>query len=142
MTTARQGDTVQVHYTGRLDDGSVFDSSERRDPLEFTIGEGQIIPGFENAVLGMAAGESKTVLIDCVDAYGPRFEEMVQVLLRSEMPDDIPLEIGAQLQANHPQGGPIILTVTDLTEDEVTLDANHPLAGQDLTFEIELVAIA
>lgn len=142
MTTARQGDTVRVHYTGKLEDGSVFDSSEQREPLEFTIGEGQIIPGFENAVLGMAAGENKTVLIDCVDAYGPRFDEMVQVIGRSEIPADIPLEIGAQLQAHHPQGGPIILTVTDLTEDEVTLDANHPLAGKDLTFEILLIEIA
>lgn len=139
--SAEHGNTVLVHYTGRLDDGSIFDSSVERDPLEFTLGEGQVIPGFENAVIGMETGESKTVLIDCLEAYGPRFEEMVQTVERSQIPSDIPLEIGAQLQAHHPQGGALILTVTDLTDTLVTLDANHPLAGQNLTFEIELLEI-
>lgn len=139
MTGAQQGDTVKVHYTGKLEDGSVFDSSIQRDPLEFTIGEGQIIPGFEKAVVGMEAGQNKTVQIESAEAYGPRYEEMVQIVERTQIPDNISLEVGAQLQANHPQGGPIILTVTDLTDAEVTLDANHPLAGKDLTFEIELV---
>lgn len=141
MSAAEHGNTVLVHYTGRLDDGSIFDSSVERDPLEFTLGEGQVIPGFENAVIGMETGESKTVLIDCLEAYGPRFEEMVQTVERSQIPADIPLEIGAQLQAHHPQGGALILTVTDLTDTLVTLDANHPLAGQNLTFEIELLEI-
>ena len=141
MTGSQQGDTVKVHYTGKLEDGSVFDSSLQRDPLEFTIGEGQIIPGFEKAVVGMEAGQNKTVQIESAEAYGPRYEEMVQVVERTQIPDDISLEVGAQLQANHPQGGPIILTVTDLSDAEVTLDANHPLAGKDLTFEIELVAL-
>jgi len=141
MTAAQQGDTVKVHYTGKLEDGSVFDSSLQRDPLEFTIGEGQIIPGFEKAVVGMEAGQNKTVQIESAEAYGPRYEEMVQVVERTQIPDDISLEVGAQLQANHPQGGPIILTVTELSDSEVTLDANHPLAGKDLTFEIELVAL-
>ena len=141
MTGSQQGDTIKVHYTGKLEDGSVFDSSLQRDPLEFTIGEGQIIPGFEKAVVGMEAGQNKTVQIESAEAYGPRYEEMVQVVERTQIPDDISLEVGAQLQANHPQGGPIILTVTDLSDAEVTLDANHPLAGKDLTFEIELVAL-
>lgn len=139
MAGAQQGDTVKVHYTGKLEDGSVFDSSLQRDPLEFTIGEGQIIPGFEKAVVGMEAGQNKTVQVESAEAYGPRYEEMVQVVERTQIPDNISLEVGAQLQANHPQGGPIILTVTDLSDSEVTLDANHPLAGKDLTFEIELV---
>ncbi len=141
MTGAQQGDTVRVHYTGKLEDGSVFDSSVERDPLEFKIGEGQIIPGFEKAVVGMEAGQNKTIQIEPGDGYGPRHEEMVQVVERNQIPENITLEVGAQLQANHPEGGPIILTVTDLTEAEVTLDANHPLAGLDLTFEIELVGI-
>jgi peptidylprolyl isomerase len=141
MSGAQQGDTVRVHYTGKLEDGSVFDSSVQRDPLEFTIGEGQIIPGFEKAVVGMEAGQNKTIQVESGDGYGPRHEEMVQVVERSQIPDNITLEVGAQLQANHPEGGPIILTVTELTEIEVTLDANHPLAGKDLTFEIELIGI-
>lgn len=141
MTAAQQGNTVKVHYTGKLEDGSVFDSSLQRDPLEFKIGEGQIIPGFEKAVVGMETGQNKTVQIEPDDGYGPRHEEMVQVVDRSQIPSNISLEIGAQLQANHPEGGPIILTVTDLTEADVTLDANHPLAGRNLTFEIEVVAI-
>ncbi len=141
MTGAQMGDTVRVHYTGKLEDGSIFDSSVQRDPLEFKIGEGQIIPGFEKAVVGMEAGQNKTIQIEPGDGYGPRLEEMVQVVERNQIPENITLEIGAQLQANHPEGGPIILTVTDLTEAEVTLDANHPLAGLDLTFEIELVGI-
>jgi peptidylprolyl isomerase len=137
----KQGDTVKVHYTGKLDDGTVFDSSVERDPLEFTIGEGQIIPGFEGAVIGMEAGESKVVVIDSVDAYGPHFEELVQVVDRAQIPDDIELEVGIQLQANHPQGGPLILTITEFSAETVTLDANHPLAGKDLTFEIEVLSI-
>lgn len=141
MTGAQQGDTVKVHYTGKLEDGSVFDSSLQRDPLEFTIGEGQIIPGFEKAVVGMEAGQNKTIQIESTEAYGPRYDEMVQIVERTQIPDNISLEVGAQLQANHPEGGPIILTVTDLNDSEVTLDANHPLAGKDLTFEIELVAL-
>lgn len=141
MALAQDGDKVSVHYTGKLEDGSVFDSSVERDPLEFTIGEGQIIPGFEKAVIGMEAGQNKTVQIGSDDAYGPHHDAMVQVVERSQIPDDITLDIGAQLQANHPEAGPIILTVTELNDSEVTLDANHPLAGKDLTFEIELVSI-
>jgi len=141
MPEAKTGDTVKVHYTGRLEDGEVFDSSVGTDPLEFTIGQGSIIPGFEQAVLGMAPGESKTETIEAGEAYGPRVDEMVQTIERSNIPSEIDLEIGQQLQVRQPGGPPMILTVAELTEQDVTLDGNHPLAGHDLTFDIELVDI-
>ncbi|ROR32512.1 FKBP-type peptidyl-prolyl cis-trans isomerase [Inmirania thermothiophila] len=143
MTTAqaKTGDTVKVHYTGTLDDGTVFDSSRGREPLEFTIGEGMLIPGFEEAVIGMSVGERKSVSIGSDDAYGPRHEEMVQTIDRAVIPEDIDLEVGTRLTATGPGEQPLLLTVVELTEDTVTVDANHPLAGKDLTFEIELVEI-
>ncbi len=141
MTQASSGDTVRVHYTGRLNDGTVFDSSEGRDPLEFTLGSGQVIPGFDEAVTGMAVGDSSTVTIEPENAYGHRNEEMVQDVARSEIPADIELAVGMQLQASGP-GGEMVVTVVELTDDSVKLDANHPLAGQALTFDLELVQIA
>lgn len=141
MTQAKQGDTVSVHYTGKLDDGTVFDSSEGGSPLEFAIGSGNVIPGFEQAVLGMSPGEAKTTTIPSDEAYGPYYEERVLVVERQQIPADLPVDIGAQLQIQQ-QGGMVIpVVVTDITESEVTLDANHPLAGEDLTFEIRLVGI-
>jgi peptidylprolyl isomerase len=142
MTQAKQGDTVSVHYTGKLDDGTVFDSSEGGSPLEFAIGSGNVIPGFEQAVLGMSPGEAKTTTIPSDEAYGPYYEERVLVVERQQIPADLPVDIGAQLQIQQ-QGGMVIpVVVTDITDTEVTLDANHPLAGEDLTFEIRLVGIA
>ena len=141
MTQAKAGDTVRVHYTGTLADGSEFDTSKGRDPLEFTIGGGRVIAGFEKAALGMAAGESKTVTIPAEEAYGPHVEEMVREVERSAIPADIPLEEGLQLQATGPNSQPLVLTVVAVGEETVTLDANHPLAGEDLTFEISLVEI-
>lgn len=142
MAEAKSGDTVKVHYTGTLDDGSVFDSSKGRDPLEFTVGAGQVIPGFDEAVSGMNPGESKKVKIEADSAYGQRNEELVQKVERSALPDDMELEVGVRLQAAQPDGRTMILTVVELTDDSVTLDANHPLAGEALSFEIELVEIA
>ncbi|NJR51396.1 MAG: peptidylprolyl isomerase [Leptolyngbyaceae cyanobacterium CSU_1_3] len=142
MAQAQQGDTVKVHYTGKLDDGTVFDSSSSGDPLEFTIGSGNIIPGFEKAVVGMSPGDSKTELIPVDDAYGPHREEMVLVVDRAQMPSDLDPEIGQQLQIQQPSGQAIPVVITDISEAEVTLDANHPLAGEDLTFDIQLVEIA
>lgn len=142
MTQAQQGDTVKVHYTGKLDDGTVFDSSTSGDPLEFTIGSGSIIPGFEKAVVGMTPGDSKTEVIPVDDAYGPHREEMVLVVERAQMPADLEPEIGQQLQIQQPSGEAIPVVITDVSDSEVTLDANHPLAGEDLTFDIELVEIA
>ncbi len=142
MAQAQSGDKVQVHYTGKLSDGTVFDSSRDREPLEFSIGEGQIIPGFEQAVIGMEPGESKTAEIPSDQAYGPHREEMVLEVDREQIPDDIDVQPGQQLQVQHPSGQMIPVVVTNVAESKVTLDANHPLAGQDLTFDIELVNVA
>jgi peptidylprolyl isomerase len=142
MVQVKSGDTVSVHYTGTLEDGTAFDSSEGGEPLEFAIGAGSVIPGFEQAVLGMNPGDSKTVTIPADDAYGPYFEERVLVVERDQIPADMPLDIGAQLQIQQESGTVIPVIVTDITENEITLDANHPLAGEDLTFKITLVSVA
>ncbi len=142
MAAAKHGDTVQVHYTGRLEDGTVFDSSFDREPLEFTIGTGQIIPGFEEAVIGMNPGESRTTNIPADQAYGPHHEDMVVTVDRDQFPAHITPSVGQQLQLHQPDGQMIMVTVTDVSPAHVTLDANHPLAGQDLVFDIELVGIS
>ncbi len=142
MTQAKNGDTVKVHYTGKLDDGTVFDTSQGQDPLQFTMGEGQLIPGFEQAVEGMAPGESKTVTIPSTEAYGPHREDMVMEIDRDQFPADQEPEVGQQYRVHQADGTPFIVTVTDVTDSNITLDANHPLAGQDLTFDIQLVDIA
>lgn len=141
MTQAKTGDSVSIHYTGKLEDGTVFDSSRDRDPLEFAIGNGEVIPGFEAAVVGMAPGDAKTEVIASDNAYGPHREEMVMVVERRQIPEDIPLDIGIQLQLQGPQGQMVPVMVTDVSEADVTLDANHPLAGETLIFDIELMAI-
>ncbi|MGR3278758.1 peptidylprolyl isomerase [Acaryochloris sp. 'Moss Beach'] len=142
MAAAKVGDTVSIHYTGKLDDGSVFDSSLEREPLQFSIGGQQVIPGFEQAVIGMNPGDSKTETIVYDQAYGPRHEDMVVTVLREQIPSDFDLEVGQQLQIKNPEGQVIPVMVSEIIEDQVTLDGNHPLAGEDLTFEIELVSIA
>ncbi|WP_238363943.1 FKBP-type peptidyl-prolyl cis-trans isomerase [Mesobacterium pallidum] len=141
MTEVKQGDTVQIHYTGTLADGSTFDSSAGRDPLQFQVGSGQIIPGLDKALPGMTVGDSKTVEVPADEAYGQANPEAMQQIPRDQVPDDIPLDLGTRLQLQGPQGQPIPVTVTEVTDAHVTLDANHPLAGKDLTFAIELVAI-
>jgi peptidylprolyl isomerase len=142
MSQAKLGDTVRVHYTGKLDDGTEFDSSlSRNEPLEFTIGAGMIIPGFEQAVIGMTPGDSKVETIGTENAYGPYMEEMVVVVDRQQMPVELKPEVGQQLKIQQPTGQIIPVIVTDVSDEEVTLDANHPLAGEDLTFEIQLVEI-
>lgn len=142
MTQATAGCTVSIHYTGTLDDGSTFDSSEERDPLTFQMGEGQIIQGLEAALEGMAVGETKTVTIPAEQAYGPRHAEAVQEVPREMIPDHIPLDLGTSLQLQTPNGSMMPVTVTAVTDEAVTLDANHPLAGQALTFAVEVVEIA
>ena len=142
MTEAMEGNTVRVHYTGKLDDGTVFDSSVGGDPLQFTIGQGQMIPGFERGVVGMEQGENRTLVIAADQAYGVHRPDGVFEIDRSEIPTTIPLEVGMQLQATGPGGRPVTMTVAAVSEDKVTMDANHPLAGKDLTFEIELVEIS
>lgn len=141
MTQANLGNTVKVHYTGKLEDGTVFDTSTDRAPLEFTIGQGQIIPGFEQAVIGMQPGETKTATISSDDAYGPHRDDMVIEVDRSHFPPDLEPEVGQQLQLRQSNGQSIVVLVTDVSEQSATLDANHPLAGKDLTFEIELVEV-
>lgn len=142
MTQAKAGDTVRIHYTGTLADGSRFDSSEGRDPLEFVLGSGQVIPGFDKAVTGMTAGEDKTVTIEPADAYGERHDQLVQQIPRNALPDDITPAVGMQLMGESEDGQQTRFSVTAFDGDSVTLDANHPLAGQALTFAISLVSIA
>lgn len=137
---AGRGDTVRIHYTGTLDDGSVFDSSRGRRPLEFTVGGGQVIPGFDAAVTGMAVGEEKTVTIPAAQAYGDRREDYEMTVERGQLPDDIDPAVGDQLQMSDGTNQ-FLVRVSAATKETVTLDANHPLAGKDLTFALELMEI-
>lgn len=141
MTQVKSGDTVAIHYTGTLADGATFDSSQGRDPLEFVVGSGQIIPGLDKAIPGMEVGDKKVVEIVADEAYGQADPNARQAVPRKEIPADIPLDLGTQLQLQSPTGQVMPVTIVEVTEDEVTLDANHPLAGKDLTFAIELVEI-
>ncbi len=133
--------TIRVHYKGTLTDGSLFDSSEGREPLEFTVGAGQVIPGFDNAVRDMEVGESKSFLIPCDDAYGQRDERLIQRVDRNMLPQDLQPEVGMMLASTLPNGEQIPVKVSEVTDAEIVIDANHPLAGQDLNFAIELVEI-
>ncbi|MCM0083968.1 peptidylprolyl isomerase [Geomonas sp. Red32] len=149
MAQAKAGDRVKVHYTGRLDDGTVFDSSECGEdecgcgagPIEFTIGAGQVIPGFDAGVTGLSAGESKTIHIPVEEAYGERVEEMVAVVPRSELPEGMNPEPGQQLEVSQADGQVFQVMVTEVTDDTFTIDGNHPLAGQALNFDLTLVEI-
>jgi len=143
LSKVKDGDTVKVHYTGTLtEEGTVFDSSEDREPLEFTLGEGKLIPGFEKAVVGMEQGDETTVEIESGDAYGQRREDLELEVAKSDLPDNIDPEVGMQLQMQQQEDGQAIPVQITAVEDEfVKLDANHPLAGKDLTFDIELVEI-
>ena len=142
MTAAKNGDCVKIHYTGTLEDGTTFDSSAGRDPLEFTLGSGQVIVGFDEAVTGMKTGDKKNVSIPADKAYGERNEEMVITAPRDQVPKDIDPEVGQQLQMAGPDNQPIVVRITEVTDEHILLDANPPLAGKDLVFDIELVAIA
>ncbi|WP_349258547.1 FKBP-type peptidyl-prolyl cis-trans isomerase [Aggregatilinea sp.] len=141
MAEAKSNDTVRVHYTGRLEDGTVFDSSLQREPLEFTLGEGQVIPGFEEGVMGMNPGESKTIEIDAERAYGPYRDDMLLSVDRSQFPDNIEPSVGQRLQLRQPDGQTMLVTVSEVGDAQVTLDANHPLAGKNLIFDVQLVEI-
>lgn len=142
MIKAKDGDTVRVQYTGKLEDGSVFDSSMEKDSLQFTIGKGQVLHGVEQAVIGMQPQESKTVLVPAAEAYGPHRDEMTTQVQRSQFPDSVELKVGQRLQIKQKNGQSIAVSVLDLSDSTVTLDANHPLAGKDLTFDLQLVEIA
>jgi peptidylprolyl isomerase len=142
VAQAKNGDTVKIHYTGKLGDGTTFDTSADRDPLEFKLGQGEVIPGFEEAVVGMEPGESKSIQIAAEDAYGPHHDELVTAVGREKFPPDMNVQVGQQLELQSTDGRRRVVMVTDVTDSSVTLDANHPLAGKDLTFDIELVEIA
>ncbi len=141
LAKIKEGDTVKVHYTGKITDGTVFDTSKEREPLEFTIGEGKLIPGFEKAVVGMDIGDSNTVTIPSDEAYGEKRDDMIVDVEKSQIPPDIKPEVGQQLQVQQKDGNAIPVVITDVTEESIQLDANHPLAGQDLIFEIEVVEV-
>ncbi len=141
MQQARRGDTVHVHYRGTLEDGTEFDSSAGADPISFTIGGGEVIPGFETAVEGMSTGEKKTHIIAADDAYGEHRDELVFTVGRDQLPPGSDVEVGDMLRIGFPDGSTAAVQVAALDHDTVTLDANHPLAGKDLTFELELVKI-
>ncbi|RPE67379.1 FKBP-type peptidyl-prolyl cis-trans isomerase 2 [Pacificibacter maritimus] len=142
MSDVKSGDKVRIHYKGTLEDGTVFDSSEGRDPLEFTVGSGQVIVGMDKEMIGMTVGEKKTITAVAAEAYGPRQDDAQQDVPREMIPAEIPLEVGMQLQMQSPEGQVIPVSVVSIGEETVTLDANHMLAGKDLTFDIELVEIA
>lgn len=141
MSQAKSGDTVKIHYTGALDDGTEFDTSKGKDPLEVTLGSGQVIPGFEQAIQGMAVGEEKSVNIPPEEAYGPRREQMVQEVPKSALPADLEPTEGMALRAQARDGQPLNLTVTEVKDETIVVDGNHPLAGQALNFDIQLVDI-
>lgn len=140
MSEATQGSTVRVNYTGKLDDGTVFDSTSEREPLEFTLGEGRIIPGFEAAVEGMSEGETKSAVIPSEQAYGEHQEEMVEAVPRNMLPDDIDFKEGSHFQIDR-EGTSMVVKVIAADDAQVTFDGNHPLAGKDLTFDIELLEV-
>ena len=142
MKRANSGDSIKVHYTGKLENGETFDSSKGREPLAFVIGEGNVIPGFEQGVIGMQIGEVRQVSIPAENAYGNRHEELIMVLNRTEFPDDIIPERGLALQMVREDGLPVNVMITDFSDETITLDANHPLAGFTLIFDIELVEIS
>ena len=142
MQQVKNGDTVRVHYHGKLTDGSTFDSSEGRDPLEFTVGSGQVIKGFDDAMIDMHPGEKKTVSIPVDQAYGHRNDDMMMEYPKTEFPADMTPQIGMELHMSDNMGNVFPVVIAEVNDETVLLDANHPLAGQDLTFEIELVSIA
>ena len=141
MKTAEHGDTVKVHYTGTLEDGTVFDSSVGQTPLEFTIGEKQVLQGFEEGVLGLSIGGSNTIHIPAKEAYGLRQENLIGTFSRGQLPESITPEIGMKLQMQSPEGDVFLISVIEIEGDDITFDANHELAGEDLNFDIELVEI-
>lgn len=141
MDQAKNGHAVTIHYTGKLSDGTIFDSSQGKEPLPFSIGSGQVIPGFEEAVIGMAIGDKKTVTIPPDKAYGERNEQLVITVPRDQVPSDINPQVGLQLQVMNQDQQPMVVQIIEVTDEKVVLDANPPLAGRNLTFDIELVSI-
>ncbi len=141
MSQVKQNDTVRVHYTGKLPDGQIFDSSLEREPIEFTMGQGQLIPGFEKGLLDMKVNEKKTIEIPSEEAYGAPREELIQEVDKNQLPDEIKPEPGMGLVSKSPDGREMNLVVKEVKEDTIVVDGNHPLAGKDLVFDLEVVEI-
>jgi peptidylprolyl isomerase len=141
MHPPKPGNKVKVHYTGKLEDGSVFDSSRERDPLEFIIGKEQVIPGFEEAILDMEVGDTITTAIPAEKAYGPYNKEMIMIANKNQFPKNLEIKIGQSLKLNPPKGEAMMVTITNIKDNDITLDGNHPLAGKELTFDLELLEI-
>ena len=141
MAPAKLGDTIKVHYSGKFEDGTEFDSSRGAEPMECTLGGGQLIPGFENGLMGMSVGESKTITIAPEDGYGEFRDELVLAVNRDEFPKDVPPEVGQQLRLQKPGNQPFMVVITEVNDDTIVLDANHPLAGKTLAFDVELMEI-
>tara|TARA_R100001369_G_scaffold20091_3_gene36995 strand:+ start:76932 stop:77360 length:429 start_codon:yes stop_codon:yes gene_type:complete len=141
MSQVKKNDTVKVHYTGKLADGQIFDSSEGKDPIEFTLGEGQLIPGFENGLIDMKLNEKKTINISKEEAYGEPREELIQEVEKSQLPPEIAPEVGMGLVSKGPDGREMNLLVAEVKENTIVVDGNHPLAGKDLIFDLEVVEI-
>lgn len=141
MQQVKHGDTIQVHYHGKLNDGTTFDSSEGRNPLEFEVGSGMVIPGFDAGVTGMAIGEKKTIVIPAEEAYGPRMDDMIMEFPKAQFPPDMVPEVGMQLNMSNGSGQQFPVRIVEVKAEVVVLDANHPLAGETLNFDLELVAI-
>jgi len=142
MAKVKDGDTVKVHYTGKLKDGSIFDSSVDREPLAFTMGAGMMIPGFEKGVMGMALNEEKTIKIEPADAYGEFREDMIVEIPKRQLPPDMEVKVGMELVSQGENGQQFPVTVKEVKSESIVIDANHKLAGQELTFEISLVEIS
>ncbi|UCD82407.1 MAG: FKBP-type peptidyl-prolyl cis-trans isomerase [Desulfobacterales bacterium] len=142
MSEAKIGDTVKIHYTGKLDDGTVFDSSEGRDPLMFEIGGRRLPPPIENGVIGMAVGETRKITIDPEEGYGHRRDDLIMEVEKANLPQNLEYETGQRLQMRQPDGKSLVVTVASVSDETVKLDANHPLSGETLEFEIELVDIS
>jgi FKBP-type peptidyl-prolyl cis-trans isomerase SlpA len=142
MNTVKEKNTVKVHYTGKLSNGEIFDSSKDKDPLEFTLGQGMLIPGFENGVIGMAINESKTIAIPFAEGYGDRNPELIQEVPKEQLPADLNPEVGMQLASRMPDGSEFPVVIAEVKDKSILIDANHPLAGQDLIFDITVVEIS
>jgi peptidylprolyl isomerase len=142
MGKAKNGDKIRIHYTGKLEDGNVFDNSKERQPLEFIVGDGEVMPGIEKGVIGMEPGDTKTIEIPPEEAFGPKRKELLIEVPKSELPNQITPTLGQRLKMHDPDGDHIELIITDINEETITLDANHPLAGHTLFFDLELVEIA
>lgn len=141
MSLVKQNDTVKVHYTGKLKDGQIFDTSEGKEPIEFTLGQGQLIPGFEKGLLDMKVNEKKTITIPKEEAYGEPREELVQEVAKDQLPEEIKPEVGMGLVSKTPDGREMNLVVAEIKEETIVVDGNHPLAGKDLVFDLEVVEI-